>query len=64
MLLQGDISKMEEAMYALCFWYDHERSWTIVNTNVKIKPRKEASEYQKGDQVVAKYQGKPLQGIY
>ncbi|XP_070203417.1 protein piccolo-like [Littorina saxatilis] len=47
-----------DAVYALLFWYDGERNWTIQNVTTIVKPRKEPHEYRAGELVLAKFQGK------
>lgn len=49
--------------FVLLFWYIGERNWTVQSTSTIVKPRKEADEYQPGDIVIAKFQGKPYKAV-
>ena len=43
--------------YVLLFWYFGERKCSIA------KPRKDAEEYQPGEIVMVRYQGKPYKAV-
>lgn len=49
--------------YVLLFWYFGERKWTVQSTSSIAKPRKDAEEYQPGEIVMARYQGKPYKAV-